>query len=195
MRTIFAFDTATTRTACALLRDGEVVGTRLTEARAVLAAADELLAEAGLGPAALDGLVVGLGPGSFTSIRIGLATARGLGIALGVPAAGAVSLQAFAGGRAVIDARRGEVFVAVDGEARALRPEELHVAGETLVGDGALRHRALFEAAGASIPADDDAAHLPRAELLVTHAGRFGAASALEPLYVRAPDALPVAAR
>ena len=53
------------------------------------------------------------------------------------------------------------------------------------------RYRALFEAAGAEIPPDDDPAHLPAARLLAAHATAFGAAEALEPLYVRAPDAVP----
>ena len=68
MKTIFAFDTATSITSCALVLDGAVVGERLTVARSVLAAADELLREAGLDPSALDALVVGTGPGSFTSM-------------------------------------------------------------------------------------------------------------------------------
>ncbi len=54
--------------------------------------------------------MVGRGPGSFTSIRIGLAMARTLALALDVPVAGASTLEAFAAGTPVLDARRGEVF-------------------------------------------------------------------------------------
>ncbi len=151
MTTILAFDTATTSATCALVRDGVLLGERLAEAKSVLAAADELVRAAGIAPEAIDALVVGTGPGSFTSIRIGLATARGLALALGVPAAGVSTLQAFGGGLPVIDARRGEVFT--DGPAVA-SPSELDVAGRLLVGDGALRYRELFEAAGAEIPPD-----------------------------------------
>jgi tRNA threonylcarbamoyladenosine biosynthesis protein TsaB len=186
--TIFAFDTATTATSCSLVCDGEVVGERVTDARSVLAAAEELVRDAGLVPADIDALVVGTGPGSFTSIRIGLATARGLALALGVPAAGVSTLQAFSGGTPVIDARRGEVFT--EGPAVA-RPEDLDVAGRRLVGDGALRYRDLFEAAGAEVPPDDDPAHVPSAARLAEHAGPFGPAEAIEPLYLRAPDAKP----
>jgi tRNA threonylcarbamoyl adenosine modification protein YeaZ len=185
--TIFAFDTATSVATCALLVDGELRGERLTEARSVLADADALLREAELEPAALDLLVVGTGPGSFTSIRMGLAAARGLGLALGVPAAGVSSLHAFAGGEPVIDAKRGEVFVS--GPAVA-RPEELEVAGRRLVGDGAVRYRDVFEASGAEIPPDDHADHQPRAHLLVAHAGPAGPAEAVEPTYLRIPDAV-----
>ena len=154
----------------------------------MLAAADELVRGAGLAASDIDALVVGTGPGSFTSIRIGLATARGLALALGIPAAGVSTLQAFAGGMPVIDARRGEVFV--EGPA-VVRPEELEVAGLRLVGDGAVRYRGLFEAAGAEVPPDDDPAHVPSAALLAERAGSFGPAAQLEPLYVRDPDAVP----
>lgn len=187
MTTIFAFDTAASVATCALIRDGEVLGERTSEARSLLADADVLLREAGLEPSDLDALVVGTGPGSFTSIRIGLAAARGLGLALALPAAGVSSLRAYAGGDPVIDAKRGEVFVA--GPAVA-RPEDLDVAGRRLVGDGAVRYREVFEPAGAEVPADDDPAHLPHASLLVGYAGAFGPVDGIEPTYLRVPDAM-----
>jgi tRNA threonylcarbamoyl adenosine modification protein YeaZ len=190
VRTIFAFDTATPVAACALLRDGEPVGEVRTRARLVLGAADELLRAAGLDARALDGIVVGTGPGSFTGIRIGLATARGLALALDLPVAGVSTLRAYAGGRPVIDARRGEVFA--DGPT-VVPPGELEVAGARLVGDGAVRYRELFEARGADVPPDDDPAHLPSASVLAAHAGAFGAADEVAPLYLRAPDARPAA--
>jgi tRNA threonylcarbamoyladenosine biosynthesis protein TsaB len=188
VKTIFAFDTATSTSTCALVRDGELLGERLSEAKAVLAAADELARTFGVEPSEIDALVVGNGPGSFTSIRIGLATARGLALALDIPAAGVSTLQAFSGGQPMIDARRGEVFT--EGPSLA-RPEQLDVAGRRLVGDGAVRYRDLFEAAGAEIPPDDHPAHLPRAHRLVEHAAVFGPADELEPLYLRPPDAKP----
>jgi tRNA A37 threonylcarbamoyladenosine modification protein TsaB len=90
----------------------------------------------------------------------------------------------------VIDAKRGEVFT--EGP-RVCRPEELQVAGQTLAGDGAVRYRAVFEAAGATVPADDDPIHLPDPLLLLERAGAFGDAALIEPLYVREPDARPAA--
>ena len=188
MTTVLAFDTATSVTACALVRDGELLGERLTTAKEVLAAAEALLGDARLDPRDLDALVVGTGPGSFTSIRIGLATARGLALALDLPVAGVSTLGAFDGGTPVIDARRGEVFTTGPSLAR---PEELDVAGMRLVGDGAVRYRELFEAAGAEVPRDDDPDHRPRAHLLVEHATGFGPVEAVEPLYLRDPDAVP----
>jgi len=191
VQTILAFDTATSATSCALLRDGELLGERITEARSVLAAAEELVHETGIEPAQLDGLVVGTGPGSFTGVRIGLATARGLALALDIPVAGVSTLHAFNGGQPVIDARRGEVFTS--GPALA-RPEALEVRGHRLVGDGAVRYRELFEAAGAEVPPDEDAAHRPAARLLVEHVTGYGPVEEIDPLYLRDPDAKPTVA-
>jgi tRNA threonylcarbamoyladenosine biosynthesis protein TsaB len=177
---ILAFDTATSAGAvCAVTPDRRA---RLARAGDLLAAVDELVDD----PGRLEGIVVGRGPGSFTSIRIGLAIARSLSLALRIPVAGAPTLDAYAGGTPVIDARRGEVFTS---GPRVLAPEELDVAGATLVGDGAVRYRGLFEARGATIPPDDDEAHLPDPLQLVERAGAFGPAELVEPLYVRDPDA------
>lgn len=182
MKRILAFDTATSFGAvCALTPDRR---DRAPRAGDLLEAVDRLVAD----PASIEGIVVGRGPGSFTSIRIGLATARTLSLALGVPVAGASTLDGYAGGMPVVDARRGEVFVP---GPRVCKPEELDVEGHVLLGDGAIRYRELFESSGATIPADDDPAHLPDALLLVGRAGAFGPAGAVEPLYVRDPDAKP----
>jgi tRNA threonylcarbamoyl adenosine modification protein YeaZ len=191
---VLAFDTATPVATSALVLDGEVLGERASRAAAVLADADELLREAGFGPHDLGGLVVGTGPGSFTGIRIGLAAARGLALALGVPVAGVSTLDALAAGSRgalpVIDARRREVFVLRAGEPVACRPAELYVeSGAVLVGDGAVRYRPEFEAAGAEIPPDRDLVHLPRSRFHAELARDFVDADLVEPVYVRLPDA------
>jgi tRNA threonylcarbamoyladenosine biosynthesis protein TsaB len=190
---LLAFDTATDAGSAALVRDGKVLGSRRSRAVRVLADAHELLAGAGLEPRDLDGLVVGTGPGSFTGVRIGLAAARGLALALDLPAAGVSTLDALAAGAPgalpVIDARRREVFTLDDG-ARCLRPEELELEPGTLcVGDGAVRYRALLEGAGAEVPPDGSELHVPRAELHARLARDFGPAEAIEPIYLRLPDA------
>lgn len=179
---ILAFDTATSFGALCGVSNGE--RRRAERAGDLLAAVDALVPD----PSQLEGIVVGRGPGSFTSIRIGLAAARALALSLGVPVAGASTLDAYDGATPVIDARRGEVFA--PGPA-VCRPEELDVAGRTLVGDGAIRYRDVFERAGAEIPPDDDERHLPDPLLLLERAGGFGPAELVEPLYVREPDARP----
>jgi len=167
-----------------------VLGERVSRASTLLEAVDALLRQAGAHATELDALVVGLGPGSFTSTRIGLAAARGLALGLDLPVAGVSTLAALAAGApgavAVIDAKRSEIFV--DGP-RVLAPAGLDVAaGSTLVGDGAVRYRELFEAAGANVPRDDDDRHLPCARFHAELAGDFGSAELVEPIYVRAPD-------
>jgi tRNA threonylcarbamoyladenosine biosynthesis protein TsaB len=179
MQTTLAFDTATSAGAVCALASGERA--RRPNASQVLAAIDEIVDD----PRQVDRIVVGRGPGSFTSIRIGLATARSLAETLGVELHAASTLDAFAGGTPVLDARRGEVFAP---GPRVCAPEELEVDGLTLVGDGAIRYRDIFEQRGATIPPDDDVAHVPDPLLLIERA-----TSELEPLYVRQPDAKPSA--
>jgi tRNA threonylcarbamoyl adenosine modification protein YeaZ len=178
--TILAFDTATSFGAvCAVT---PAARGRAARAGDLLEAVDALVPD----PRALDAIVAGRGPGSFTSIRIGLAMARSLALTLDIPVAGASTLDGYAGGVPVLDARRGEVFTS---GPRVLAPADLDVDGLTLVGDGAIRYRELFESRGATIPPDDDEVHLPDPLLLVERAGPFGDAALVEPLYVRDPDA------
>ena len=194
MGCILAFDTATTVATSALVRDGDVLGERVSPAGRVLVDVDDLLAEAGLRPLDLDAVAIGTGPGSFTGIRIGLAAARGLALALDLPVAGVSTLDALAAGAPgavpVIDARRREVFALVDGVAQCLRPEELELApGTECVGDGAVRYRETLEAGGGSVPEDRSELHVPRARFHALLARDFGPAEAVEPIYLRIPDA------
>jgi tRNA threonylcarbamoyladenosine biosynthesis protein TsaB len=186
-----AFDTATSAATAALVRDGEVLGERVSRAVRVLEDVDELVRESGLEPAELTGIVVGTGPGSFTGLRMGLAAARGLAFALDLPVAGVSTLAALAegapGALPVVDAGRREVFTLVDGRPAVSSPDEV-VAG-LCVGDGALRYRTVLEERGATIPPDGDERHVPWARFHALLAGEFGPAEAVEPLYLRVPDA------
>ena len=129
---VLGFDTATRSTAVALrladgstlqARDDPAPDERPGHATRLLEMADELLAGAGIGWSALERIAVGRGPGTFTGLRVGVATARGLAQSLGVELVGVSSLRALAEPRlrseragsrvlAVLDARRGEAFVA-----------------------------------------------------------------------------------
>jgi tRNA threonylcarbamoyl adenosine modification protein YeaZ len=187
---ILAFDTATDVATSALVDDDEVLGERASLAKSLLEDVDALLRQASARPTELDAVVVGTGPGSFTSTRIGLAVARGLGLALGVEGTGVSTLDALAegaeGALPVIDARRGEVFVP---GGLAVAPEKVDVDGRSCVGSGAVRYRDVFEARGADVPDDDDPVHVPRAVLHARLARAFGPIDAIEPIYVRVPDA------
>jgi tRNA threonylcarbamoyladenosine biosynthesis protein TsaB len=190
-----AFDTATSVATAALVRDGVVLGERLSRPVAVLEAVDELLEEAGVAQRDLTALAVGTGPGSFTGLRLGLAAARGLAFALDLPTAGVSTLDALAAGSPgavpVIDAGRREVFALVGGEPVVRAPQELELEpGTVCVGDGAVRYRTVLEERGAEVPRDGDERHVPRARFHVQLAAQLGPAEAIEPLYLRLPDAL-----
>jgi tRNA threonylcarbamoyl adenosine modification protein YeaZ len=186
-----AFDTATSVATSALVDGDEVLGERASRAQTLLEDVDALLRQGGAHPRDLQALAVGIGPGSFTGVRIGLAAARGLALSLGVRGAGVSTLAALAAGAPgalpVIDAKRKEVFTLVDGEPAVLAPSE--VRGALCVGDGAVRYRDVLEANGAEVPPDDDERHLPRARFHAQLARDLGDVVAIEPLYLRAPDA------
>jgi tRNA threonylcarbamoyladenosine biosynthesis protein TsaB len=189
-----AFDTATGVATSALVDDGEVLGERASRAQTLLEDVDALLRQGGAHPRDLDALAIGVGPGSFTGVRIGLATARGLALALDLRGAGVSTLDALAAGAPgalpVIDARRQEVFTIAAGAPAVLEPGELELAeGTVCVGDGAVRYREVLESKGAVVPPDSDERHLPRARFHVQLAHDFGAVDAIEPLYLRLPDA------
>jgi tRNA threonylcarbamoyladenosine biosynthesis protein TsaB len=189
-----AFDTATSVATSALVRDGEVLAERASRALRVLADVHELLREAKAEAAELGALVVGTGPGSFTGVRMGLAAARALAFALELPLAGVSTLDALSAGAPgalpVVDAGRREVFTLVDGAPAALAPQELSLArGTTCVGDGAVRYRQTLEGLGAQIPPRESELHLPRARFHAELARDFGSPDAVEPLYLRVPDA------
>jgi tRNA threonylcarbamoyladenosine biosynthesis protein TsaB len=216
---VLGLDTATPSTAVALLRPGEDAvearhdpgaGERPGHAAQLLPLAREVLGAAGLGFGDVERIGVGVGPGTFTGLRIGVATARALAQAGGADLVPVSSLHALALGApapavlAVLDARRGEAFVAGwEGDAElvapaALAPEALATlprpaSGPWLaVGDGAVRFRSVLGALGIRVPPDDDPVHLLRAAAtcrLALGAPRGAKRDEVVPQYLRLPDA------
>ena len=85
----------------------------------------DLLGKHNLVPEQLEGLVAVTGPGSFTGLRVGLTAVKGLAEVLKIPIATVTSLEvmiAAGDGKrvvmAVLDAGRGEVYVAVQSNGR-----------------------------------------------------------------------------
>jgi tRNA threonylcarbamoyladenosine biosynthesis protein TsaB len=131
---ILALETSTEYCSVALWQDGavserfELVGQKHSEL--LLAMLDELLQEAGVKLAQLDGIAFGAGPGSFTGVRIACGVAQGLALGAALPVLGVSTLQAVAQGTGqdkvivALDARMAEVYFAVyekrDGAWQAL---------------------------------------------------------------------------
>jgi tRNA threonylcarbamoyl adenosine modification protein YeaZ len=159
------------------------------------------LADAGLGMADLDAVVVGCGPGPFTGLRVGMATAAAFGHALGISVHGVCSLDAIgvrtcglcAGEVLVVtDARRREVYWARYRDGIRVAGPAVNAPADVPVGDavavaGAAEQAALFDMPRLE-PVYPTVAGLVRAGEL---AGTDWAAAQqpLVPLYLRRPDA------
>jgi tRNA threonylcarbamoyladenosine biosynthesis protein TsaB len=215
---ILVLDTATAATVAGVASaDGALLserrhdpapGERPGHVAMVLELAEEACAAAGVTLGAVERIGIGVGPGSFTGLRIGIATARALAHATGAGLAPVSTLGALAvvapgdAVLAVLDARRGEAFVARwEGGREVLAARTVAPAGiaglagaATLaVGDGAVRFRGELEPAGVTVPEDGSALHRVGAEGLarLAAAASLAARDAVVPDYVRAPDAKP----
>ena len=212
---ILGIDTATPATAVALAltgsapreeRDDVEPGARPRHTERVLGLAAALLAQAGIGWAQIDLVAVGVGPGGYTGLRIGLATARGIARAHGARLAGVGTLRALAeplGARAavaVLDARRGEAFIAAYAGSRELLAPRVCAPAELAgwaaacgprslaVGDGALRFASFLAAGGVAVAPAESALHRVSAAAICRLA-LAGHLTAPVPDYQRVPDA------
>lgn len=166
----------------------------------------------------IDLLAVATGPGAFTGLRIGLAAIQGLAMTLDKPAIGISALDALAEQVAAsdadvlvpwMDAQRGDVFASlIDRRSMssletpaAAHPRALldawrrHLVNRRalFIGDAAARDAALIEQAGdghwstqGPAPLATQIAMLGRRR---AQKGGAGPPHALEPIYVRRPDA------
>jgi tRNA threonylcarbamoyladenosine biosynthesis protein TsaB len=172
--------------------------------------------------AALDAVAVVAGPGAFTGLRIGLAAARGIALAARIPAIGVTAFAAIAAGihaatrrgRAVavaIDTKRGDVYLqSFDATLAPLGPGRVAGAADIaallpagplfLAGDGARLADTALAGSGrdfvlAETLAPPDAATVAALGAEILSAARSAGAPLPppEPLYLRAPEATPLA--
>jgi tRNA threonylcarbamoyladenosine biosynthesis protein TsaB len=224
---VLGFDTATAATVVGLLaerqapmeaRDDPGEGERPRHTSMLLREARALLRRARLGFGDVDRIAVGVGPGSFTGLRIGVATARALAQATGADVVGVSTLRALGALEEepppygtvvipVIDARRGEVFVAgYRGTSEILHPQAMtpealaekaeHSGAGThrpwlAIGDGAVRFRELLVQAGVTVPDPQSPVHRVSAVTVCRLGSRAEPAprTAVVPDYLRLPDA------
>ena len=200
---ILAIDSAIATAVAIVTADGEVLAEcPSADTRGHAEAVGRLIAEAlersGVPAAAITAVAAGMGPGAFTGLRVGIAAARAFAIGRGIPVISLPSHDAIALDRGL------DVPLVVLTDVR--RREFAWTAFSGLDADGLP-----VTVAGPSLaPADDlDAAladHAGTARVLATAVpagalGRIAArriavgagSSALEPLYLRAPDAIPSA--
>lgn len=174
---------------------------------------DQVLKEGGIEKSALGAIACDIGPGSFTGVRVAVASAKGAAVALGLPVVGVTSLEALAArvfgeGRArpgdlvaaAVDAKKGELFVAVLESSLEFVLHPSHVpraeVEAVLAKAAGGRNLVLVGEPAAHLPAETPP-ELPEAAWIgKVAAARFFSSggvdpAALEPLYVRPPDAKP----
>jgi tRNA threonylcarbamoyl adenosine modification protein YeaZ len=212
---LLGLDTATPAVTVALHDGGQPLAQLVTvdahrHAELLAPAIAKVVADAGVTPADLTGIVAGVGPGPYTGLRVGLVTARVLGAALGIPVYGLCSLDAIAadvaasadgeytgpGGDFLVatDARRRELYWArynITGRRTAgpevSRPAEIPVSGLPAAGEGPMLYpEVLPDGLGPAFPA---AATLCRIAVAALAAGDpWQLLLPPEPLYLRRPD-------
>lgn len=124
--TVLGIDTATAVATVGIVRAGRILAevSRWSDhkhAECLPELTAQVLSEAGLGIAAVEGIAISLGPGSFTGLRVGLSFAKGVALANHSRMVGIGTLEALASVvredsarvAVALDARRGEVYLAV----------------------------------------------------------------------------------
>ncbi len=222
---ILAFDCAGGQCAAALTIDGKTIARDCLSvdrghAQALVPLLQSVLQSAGLGFSDIDRFAVSTGPGSFTGIRVALATARGLSLGTGKPAVGVTCFEAYAAAAlrveavfriavpprllVAIESRRASCFVQMFDGAVACGGPGMVEPAEIGAWGGAAGERAVVLAGNAAWRL---APFLPAAlsmgdaqgEIDPVMVARLGAEKPVgmspAPVYIRAPDAVPRAAR
>lgn len=217
---VLAIETSTQRGSVALADDrGAVASADLSVPRRhgefVAPAIEFLLAQSGRTVGDVTAVAVGIGPGLFTGLRVGIATAATFAAARRLPTVGISGLDVVAFTNrhtnrliaATVDARRGEVFVALyrptPGGVECVRPPhvmkpdelgaELDAHGEPvlLVGGGAELVAAHVDTAKVHLGSTQRPTAEALADLAVPRVMREETVppSALTPMYLRGADA------
>ena len=221
---VLALETSTEYCSVALWQDGavmqrcELVGQKHSEI--LMAMLNDLLREASVKLAQLDGIAFGKGPGSFTGVRIACGVAQGLALGANLPVVGVCTLQALAqaSGKprviAALDARMGEIYHAAYerqgddwialSEPCLCKPQDApKVSGDVWFGAGsgfATHGTALSERYAGQLQGTDETAVPQAAAIAILGAAQFAqgrgvdAAEAL-PLYLRDKVALKTSER
>ena len=204
---ILAIDTSGPVCGVAVMKDGAIVYeasaiNKMTHSVNLLPMIDTALQSAGLTVAELDRIAVVSGPGSFTGVRIGVSTVKGLAHAHNTPCVAVDALEAMAAGAGefagvicpIQDARAGQVYGAAF-RAGTPRPERLMDDIPLKLEEYVERIKAFGERflilGDAAVFAQPQQAFLrpASAAYLASLAEEPVDYLALEPLYLRAPNA------
>ena len=129
---LLAFETATRHLSVALWQDGELIE-RAEDvpnggSERLLPWVHELLAEAGLVLAQIDGIAFGAGPGGFTGLRLACGVAQGLAYGLDLPVMPVSTLEALA-----LASGESDVWACLDARMNEVYSAAYRVEGETVI--------------------------------------------------------------
>lgn len=222
MACVLGIDTSAAVCSAAVWRDGAVLAAARAamargHAEALMPMIEDVMRAAGIAYPDLGAVAVTRGPGAFTGLRIGLAAARGLALAAGIPAIGISAFDAIAEAVPVavrqertlaiaIDTKRGDVYLRrYDAAARPLDDGGVKALNDVvatlppgqiaIAGDGVAMLREVLSSRARETRFLDagapDAAIVARLGAAALAAG--GPYPPPEPLYLRAPEATPLA--
>lgn len=123
---ILGIDTATRVAGVAVVNGERLISERYihnlqTHSQNIIPMIQQVMSDAGLKPAELQGIAVTGGPGSFTGLRIGMSAAKAMGLALNIPVMGVPTLKALAWNLfgleglvcPILDAKKNEVYTCI----------------------------------------------------------------------------------